>query len=263
MTRRLYLPPAELRAGTVTITGDSHHYMGRVLRARLGDRVTLFDGQGRLADAELAAIGADSATLHVDNMRTETPPPCPLTVALPLLKGERMDACVQKLVELGVAVIAPVVTERTVVRVAGQRAEKRRQRFCDIAIGAARQSQRAFVPRVAGIVTLAEFLQTRRTADGDGLQLVLSPVVDSNVDHKVAGKVAGQCEPLRKLLAGEAPAAVCLLIGPEGGLTEGEVQAARVSGFRPVGLGPHVLRADTAALAGVVAVKFAFTEIAG
>lgn len=248
--RRLYLPPETLRPGTLTIAGDSHHYIGRVVRARAGDRIVLFDGQGHQADAEIIAIDTDRATLRVADIRTADPPACPITVALPLIKGERMDACVQKLVELGVAAIAPVLTERTVVRVTGPRARKRRQRYRDIAIGAARQSQRAFVPDIATIVTLPELLRTRRPASHECLQLVLAP------------DVHGPGEPLRQALTGPPPAAVCVLIGPEGGLTDAEVQAAQASGFRPVALGPHILRADTAAIAGVVAIKYVFADIA-
>lgn len=250
MARRLFLSSEQLRAGAVTISGPPHHYLGRVLRARVGDPLTLFDGAGRDADAVIVAITGETATLEVGAPRVTAPPARPLTVALALIKGERMDSCIQKLTELGASKIVPVTTERTVVRVTGARAQRRHLRFVDIAIGAARQSHRVYVPDIAAITGLSDFLGTLGDHHERSLRLVLSPHESDERD-------------LRSVIAEQLPTDVCLLVGPEGGFTDEEVERARTHGFRPVSLGPYVLRADTAAVAASAALKFALGQVAG
>lgn len=241
MSCRLFVPPAALGAGSLIVGGDDHHYLFRVRRLRPGTALTLFDGEGREAEATVASVAEDQAVLTVEPPRqVAQPPACHVLVMPALIKGERMDFCIQKLVELGVSEIAPVCTARTVVRLEGERARRRHERFVDIARDAARQSGRATVPAIRDITDLDQALAG---AAGFPLKLLLWP--------------RERARTLRDVVATPLPRAVCALIGPEGGFAPDEVERAVAAGFEPVGLGPHILRAETAALAVAAVLAFA------
>lgn len=241
MSCRLFVDPQALRAGSLVVDGDDHHYLFRVRRLRPGSAVTLFDGAGREAEATVTSVSGDHAVLALEEPRKVAPAHACRVILMPaLIKGERMDFCVQKLVELGVSEIAPVCTARTVVRLSGERARRRQERFVEIARDAARQSRRATVPEIHDIVELDQAL--RRVAEVP-LKLLLWPREQERLLHQV--------------VAAPLPRAVCALIGPEGGLTPDEVERAVAAGFAPVGLGPQVLRAETAAVAVAAVLAFA------
>ncbi|ACY12738.1 16S rRNA (uracil(1498)-N(3))-methyltransferase [Haliangium ochraceum] len=241
MSSRLFVEPASLRAGAVEVCGDDHRYLFRVRRLRVGDAVTLFDGAGREADARVAAIDGERAQLEVAEPRAVVAPsPCRVSVLPALIKGDRMDFCVQKLVELGVHEIAPVTSARTVVKLDGARAARRRERFVDIARAAARQCERATVPEIAAIAPLEQALASRAQTP---LKLILWARERSRM--------------LRDIVAQPLPAGVCVAVGPEGGFAPEEIEAAVAAGFEPVGLGGHVLRAETASLAAAALLMLA------
>lgn len=244
---RLYVDPDSLAAGPRTLSGDEYHYLFRVRRLRPGDRVTLFDGQGREALATIETVGPDSAVLAVEIPRLVEPGDrSRLTVIQALIKGERMDLCVQKLVELGVDAIIPVQTERTVVRLSAERARKRHARFVDIARDAARQSSRARVPQVHDVLELEEALARVAACE---LKLVFWEREKS--------------QGLRAVLPARPPLSICALIGPEGGFTAAEIEQATSAGFACVGLGPYILRAETAAIAVAAVIGSMFGDLAG
>jgi 16S rRNA (uracil1498-N3)-methyltransferase len=226
---RLHLP--ELAAGRVEIHGAGFHHLARVLRARRGDRVVLFDGAGREADAVVESIGDDALVLEVAAPREAITGGVSITLLVGLLKGEKMDWVVQKATELGVARLVPVVTDRAVVRLDEARAGARLARWARIAAEAARQSRRADVPEIATPVTLAEALAA---APPHALRILCH--------EGEAAPLAGALRPTPELVIG---------VGPEGGFAPDEVTAARDAGFSVVGLGPRVLRAETAALAAL------------
>jgi 16S rRNA (uracil1498-N3)-methyltransferase len=243
MSCRLFVDPQAhaLRAGSLVVDGDAYHYLFRVRRLRPGSEVTLFDGAGCEAEATVASVSAAQAVLTVEPPQQVAPlQTCHLIMMPALIKGERMDLCIQKLVELGVAEIAPVCTARTVVRLSGERARRRHERFVDIARDAARQSHRATVPEIRDIVDLDQAL---RRVTAVPLKLLLWP--------------REQERSLRQVVATPLPQAICALIGPEGGFTPDEVDRAVGAGFEPVGLGPQVLRAETAAMAVAAVLAFA------
>jgi 16S rRNA (uracil1498-N3)-methyltransferase len=152
--------------------------------------------------------------------------------------GEKMDFTVQKAVELGVAAIQPVVTERAVVRLSGERAERKTEHWRRVAVAACEQCGRNMLPEVAALTTLERWLGDLAPPAGGELRLMLSP-------HAANG--------LRRLPAPRGP--VTLLAGPEGGLTEAEQGIAGLAGFVPVRLGARVLRTETAALAALAAMQ--------
>jgi 16S rRNA (uracil1498-N3)-methyltransferase len=241
MTRRLFVPAEKWIGTRVTIEGEPHRHVARVLRARAGDKLTLFDGHGGEADAEVLAIERDQTTLSLGARRQVAAPAGPRVVLLQsLARGEKMDWIVQKTTELGVREIVPVAAERSTVRLSAAEAAARRTRWEKIAREAARQCGRADVPTIAPAVAFAEAVDAPRAAG----------------DLRLALWEGSQGRPMRAALT-ESPAMVTLLIGPEGGLGEPEVARAERAGFQIVGLGPRILRVETAAITAVALVQSA------
>jgi 16S rRNA (uracil1498-N3)-methyltransferase len=231
---RLYVDPARLADPVVVVAGEDHRYLTRVLRVGIGDVVTLFDGQGSEADALIARVGPRALELKVELRRSAVPSERPeVTLIQALTKGDKLDLVVQKATELGVARIIPVTTMRAVPRLEAIKALQRRTRWQKIARDGARQSGRADVPEIGPVSSLGEAL-----AASDGLRVLLYEGARNENDH------------LKLVLDGvtERPRRITLAVGPEGGFGAEEVDAARAAGFRVVGLGPRILRTETAAL---------------
>jgi 16S rRNA (uracil1498-N3)-methyltransferase len=235
MSCRVLVAPERLRAGPLAVDGETYGYLFRVRRLAVGEAVTVFDGAGREARARVDEVGAARATLVLDEPRAVPPPRPRITVLQALVKGERMDWCLEKLVEVGVDEIVPCATARAVVRLDDGRRASRHQRQLAIVREAARQCQRADLPRLHEVTPLAVALRavtaTRR--------LVAHPVAATPLVAAVA----------------DDPADVALLVGPEGGLDEAELALARDHGFAPVSLGRTVLRAETAGPIAVAALR--------
>jgi 16S rRNA (uracil1498-N3)-methyltransferase len=203
----------------------------QVRRVQPGDELQLFDGRGGEWLATVTAMGRREVGVRIGEPVAVTPElPLQVTLAVGVPANERMDTLVEKAAELGVAVIQPLQCERSVVRLTGERAQRRQAHWQGIAVAACEQCGRATVPQVEPIRSLAEWLALPRTA---AAQWLLSP-------HPTATAVVA---------TGATPSALVALSGPEGGLTPQEEQAAQAAGFRPVSLGPRILRADTAPLA--------------
>lgn len=205
--------------------GPARHV--QVLRAQPGDRVTLFDGQSDQEwQAEVTAMGRTSVgvrLLDAHTVHAELPHPVTLAVVMPA--NDRMDFLVEKATELGATALQPLMSERSVLRLSGERAEKKRAHWQGVAVAAAEQCGRVRVPAVAAVQTLSAWLAQPR----HGSAWLASP--------GAASPVAPPDGPLT------------LLTGPEGGLSDAEEAAAVAAGFVRIGLGPRILRADTAPLA--------------
>ena len=228
---RVFVSP--LVAGELALGGDEHHYVARVRRARAGDELELVDGEGHRALARIVAIGNDATTLSVGIPERVVEPPPHVRVLLPLIKGDRMDVCLEKLVEVGASEIVIWPAGRAVVRLAPDRLEARLARFQDTARAAARQSGRATVPLVAAAPSLASALGALPA----GARFVLDPTADP--------------APLG------TPLDVTFVSGPEGGLDPDELDVLATAQFAPLGLGPRTLRAETAPVIAVALVRAA------
>jgi len=232
---RIFVDPAQLVTGELVVRGDEHHYLARVRRARTGDRVELVDGAGRRATAAITKIGDDATVLAVEAPELIAPRPPHVRALIPLIKGDRMDVCLEKLVEVGADAIVIWPAARAVVKLAADKRDARRARFQAALQAAARQSGRAQVPTLE----LADDLRTALAAlPAGGARLVLDPASDA------------------ALAVGDAPD-VTIASGPEGGLTVDELATFAGAGFTSVGLGPRVLRAETAPLVAVALVRAA------
>lgn len=254
-TARLFVDPGSLKtgedAGEVTLGEAQERYLCRVLRLGVGDRVVLFDGQGNEAEGEIAGVGVREVVLRVLNRREGRRRAGPEMVLLQALaKGDRFDLVVQKATELGVGRIVPVATARTVERLVGERAAQRRERWCRIAQEAARQCGRADVPEILQVMGFGEALAT---AGPEALRLLLW--------EGAAERGQGLGRVLSEKVKGDVAGEVVMAVGPEGGFTEAEVAQAAEAGFRVVGLGPRVLRTETAALAALAILGFVLGDL--
>ena len=231
---RFYLPAPLALQTTFSLPENIVRHI-HVLRLNTGDSITLFNGTGNDFDATLQAIGKRHAECHIHAQRQpENESPLAITLVQAISSGERMDFTLQKSVELGVRAIQPIISERCVVRLSGERAEKRVQRWQDIVIAACEQSGRSMVPTVLPIVSFSDYLRQMPPE----LHLMMSL-------HRAT------------TLCGIAPApqTLRLMIGPEGGWTPAEEQAALEAGVQTITLGKRVLRTETASLAALAAMQ--------
>jgi len=213
-------------AGRAILSGDEARHLARVLRARVGDTVTLFDGRGVSWPARVAAIGRDEVELVTGEPREAATAPGPaVTIAVALPKGERQKWLVEKITELGVATLVPLVTERGVAE-ATPAALARLERA---AIEACKQCGRDRLVEIGAAATVAEVVADR-PAGAVGL---------------VADPGGGPLDAV----AWREVSAVVGLVGPEGGFTAAELAVADSGGWPRITLAPHVLRVETAALA--------------
>jgi len=242
--------PGALAEGQVLPLPPNASRHVQVLRLQPGSALTLFDGQGGQWAAEVAEIGRKQVLARVGaHQALERELPVAVTLALGMPANERMDTVVEKATELGAVGLQPLVTARSVLRVAGDRAERKAQHWQAVAVSAAEQSGRNRVPPVAAPLPLAEFLAQPLPPGARGLQLSLDADAPPLAQHLQTPAQAGV-------------AAWVLLSGPEGGLSPDEQALAQQRGYAPVSLGPRVLRADTAPLAAL-AIIAALASAAG
>jgi 16S rRNA (uracil1498-N3)-methyltransferase len=239
---RVYVD-APLAAGTrVTLEGGAARHVTRVLRLRVGEALTLFNGSGGEYPASIEQSQGGRVALAIGEQRAiERESPLALTLAQGVSRGERMDLVVQKATELGVSALVPVLSERSVVRLTAQQADRRLNHWRAIAVAACEQSGRNRLPAIAPPVPLKDFLRSGT----DGVtRLLLSP-----------GAGATLADVPRPVTA------VTVLIGPEGGLAPPEQEAAIAAGFKAVRLGPRVLRTETAAIAALTLLQREFGDL--
>ena len=228
---RLY-SPVPLSPGTVLQLPPAAARHVQVLRMQPGQGVILFDGRGGEWEATIEHMGRSDVGVRVErHLAVEREPLRQVHLAVGMTANERMDWLVEKAAELGAAGIHPLVTERAIVRLHGERAARKREHWQAVAAAACEQCGGNRVPRVSEPVPLAQWQPP------EGAQRWLL-------------SFAGDAHPLH---AAHGAGPVVLLSGPEGGLTESEERAARAAAFRPLTLGPRVLRAETAPLAALAA----------
>lgn len=215
---------APLSLGQHELPEAQAHYIGRVLRHAAGDAVQLFDGSGQEFRGELIEVGKKAVRVDLrealDGLRES---PLRIHLGQGLSRGERMDWAIQKATELGATEITPIISERCEVRLKDERADKRLAHWRQVAISACEQCGRSVLPTIHAPVTLDDWL-AQVSAE---LKLVLHPVATPLESHA-------------------RPSSLAFLIGPEGGLSDAEVEQAKARGFHAARLGPRVLRTETA-----------------
>ena len=233
---RLYCPlPIALNEVFALPSAAARH--AQVLRLQPGDPIDLFDGTGGAWAGEVVAMGRQDVQARALTLRPmQAVPARAVTLAVGMPANERMDWLVEKATELGVTRLVPLLTERTVVRLQGERAAKRVAHWLAIAAGACEQSGRDLLPRIEPIQTLTQWLQDSASALKDVRRLRLS-LMEGSVDGQTLN------------LTGGTP--LCAALGPEGGWSAAEETALAQAGYEPVSLGQAVLRSETAALMGL------------
>lgn len=227
---------------TTTLDKAASRYLLQVLRCKPGQQLQIFDGNGTQCDATLDSIDKQAATVIIHSCRQIShESPLHLCLALGISKGERMDTAIQKAVELGVTEIQAVQTEYSVVNLTADRAAKRLQHWQGIVISACEQCGRNTLPQVHPVATLTDWLKLQRT----GESWLFSPTAETSLSH--------QTKPTQ---------GATLLIGPEGGLSENEIQTACAHGFTALQFGPRILRTETAAMACLTAIQTLWGDLA-
>lgn len=242
-TPRIYTPQT-LQPGECLIPEPAAaRHLVQVLRLQAGAEVLLFNGDGRECCARISETDKSGVRLQVERCTPATPP-SRLEIGLlqAVGRGERMDFVLQKAVELGVTHIRPLFTERTQVRLHGERLDRRMGHWRQVIIAACEQCGRTRVPRLER----AARLDTDVLGVAADLRLLLAPEATHNLGQLAA--------PRQR---------VELLIGPEGGLSAGEVRLAEAQGFTPLRLGPRVLRTETAPLAAIAAIQTLWGDFRG
>ncbi len=233
---RFYTDMLPGKAGEFELPPSVAHHALQVLRLKVGDAIVLFDGTGGEHRVRVIRTTGRAVTVgHEAFDPREAESSLALWLGQALCATEKMDWILQKAVELGVARCSPLETERSVVRLSGERAERRIAHWRRVTESACEQTGRNRVPPVDPVQPLRSWLGN---LPSDGMRLMLSPEGDAS------------------LATLEPPAGpVIVLVGPEGGFSAEEAEAARVSGFLPLRLGPRILRTETAALALVSALQ--------
>ncbi len=233
---RFYCPIALPEAGHIDLPNAQAHHAVRVLRLKTGDAVVLFNGQGGEVPGTITQLQGNRVTVALQMPHAiERESSLPVTLIQALSSTDKMDLVIQKAVELGVTRIVPVVTERSVVRLSGARAQKRLAHWQGVVIAACEQCGRNRLPEVAALAPLRERLPGTQSA---AARWILLPGAEYAL--RSLAKPAGE---------------IALLVGAEGGFTPAEQHAALAHGFMPVQIGPRVLRTETAALAALAAIQ--------
>ncbi len=241
--KRLYVEePIKLDAD-LNLRGDHARYIGRVLRLRPDDALTVFDGKGNEFLVTIRSIRKSVVeTTVIEALDRSSESPLKVTLIQGVSKGDRMDFAIQKATELGVTRVVPVLTDYSVVKLDTNRAEKKQTHWEGVAVSACEQCGRNVLPMIDAPTALVDVL-----ADYHGTlstRILLKP---------------GATKTLKSLdIDGND---VTLLVGPEGGFSDLEYENAEVAGFVPVGFGPRILRTETAALTALAALQSLYGDL--
>ena len=238
---RFFVP--QLYNEEMYIEGVDARHISKVLRMQPGDKLQIVSDDGVSAMAEITAIASERVSVRcLEKLAESHEPRVRLVLAQGLAKGEKMDFIIQKAVEMGAYSVIPVAMEHSVVRLDGAKAAKKVERWQKIAESAAKQSKRDIIPQVQQVQSMAEML-----ANCDCTTKIIAYECEDRLSLKAALKAAEAAGGIKELL---------LIIGPEGGISEGELELARQAGAVPVSLGRRILRAETAGLVAISAIFY-------
>jgi 16S rRNA (uracil1498-N3)-methyltransferase len=231
---RFYISATAWNPDRLALDSTESHHAFDVLRMKAGDRVTVFDGEGNEAEVELLKRGKQATELRKISLGKSAPLPCRITLAQAIPKGKNMELIIEKATELGVAAIAPLMSERTVVRGSEEDHIRKLAKWQRTAIEACKQCGQNFLPHIAQPCTPRALFERNERFD---LMLI--------------GSLQSDARPFKQALADfgtKRPKNVLILVGPEGDFTPAEVALAKSHGCRPITLGPIILRTETAAI---------------
>lgn len=240
MLPRFYAPDLDPDLGSVMLPADEARHLTRVLRLGAGAEIAVFDGRGTEFRAVVEAAVRDTASVRLgERVAAPQAPRVGIILVQAVLKGDSMDAAVRDATMMGAQVIVPVLTAHTVVKPSFARRPETADRWRRVALASVKQCRRATLPRIRETVDLERWFAA---PDGEMRLLFVEPS---------AGAAAS---PVKVPLEGRPPASVAVLLGPEGGWSAGELDAARGAGCAMVTLGPLTLRADAMPVAAMAAI---------
>jgi 16S rRNA (uracil1498-N3)-methyltransferase len=242
---RFFLPRQQIQDHRATIAGAELNHLRRVLRLRREDRVVVFDDAGWEYEGIIRSLSDDYGEIEIiRSYRVNNESPLKTILALGLTKGEKMDWVVEKATELGVHTIVAFVSSYTVPKLNERKVAQRSERWQKIAISAAKQCGRVRIPE---ILALTEFRDLVQAVSRDALRLLFwEKEFEQGVFKLKDNRTIGE---------------VVVVIGPEGGFSAQEAALALEQGFKPVRLGPRILRTETAAVAALSAVQLLWGDL--
>jgi 16S rRNA (uracil1498-N3)-methyltransferase len=242
---RFYLPQPRIEKGMLKIEGDEVRHIRKVLRLKRGDEIVVFNGSGKEYGGTIVEEGPSSVVITIQNIfSSKTESQLEITLAQSLLKGDKMDYLIQKATELGVKEIIPFFSSRSVPLLEKSRRLKRYHRWERIAVEASKQCGRGVVLKIEPLQDYSEIL---RTASPDSLRLILWEREGVRLKE-----VLERSKEKTKIF---------FIIGPEGGLSEEEVDQAKRNEFTPVTLGRRILRSETASLCLVSILQYEWGDM--
>ncbi|MFC1602236.1 16S rRNA (uracil(1498)-N(3))-methyltransferase [Pseudomonadota bacterium] len=220
---------------TITLEEGPSRHICQVLRLQPNNELSFFNGDGQQYNARLQCCSKQKVAAEIISVtENSAEPPIHFTLALGISKGERVDYALQKAVELGISCFTPLFTERTVVKLKGERLERRLNHWKKVAIAACEQSGRNTIPTIEAAQQFDEWIGHAQ----HGTRLILHPNATQSLNMLPTPNDS-----------------VLLLIGPEGGLSDREIATAEAADFAPIKLGPRVLRTETAPIAALSAMQ--------
>lgn len=244
--QRYFVDSTQIGSDRITVRGEDVHHIKNVLRMTAGDQLICCDGKGTDYLAELESVADDGIHCRIlESMPSRGEPRIQVSVAMSLPKGDKLDWVMQKGTELGAASFLPFTSVRTVVKLNGKKAEKKRGRWCRIVKEAAEQSHRGQIPDVEPVIGWR-------------------PLLDrfSSFDRVLFAYEKGR-RPLGEALREFPGQHLLVVVGPEGGFTATEAEEAVAAGALPIHLGPRILRAETAPLALLSCIHYSYGEMGG
>ncbi|MFD0682685.1 MULTISPECIES: 16S rRNA (uracil(1498)-N(3))-methyltransferase [unclassified Paenibacillus] len=280
--QRYFIAPELFADSSVTITGDDAHHLIRVMRAKVGEKIIVSNGVNREAIVQINELGKEQVLADiVEHLEMNHEPAVEVWIAQSLPKGDKMELVIQKGTEIGAGRFIPFVSERTVVQLDAKKEGKRVERWQKIAKEAAEQAHRNKIPAVDAPLSWKQLLQCAAQVDAawicyekqDGLQLrqeiqaALSAMKDrlAPIDSGLKS-IDGISMPVSTLTqAGSERSSLklMLIVGPEGGFSEQEIEAAEAAGCRSISLGRRILRTETAAMVGLTCILYESGEMGG
>jgi 16S rRNA (uracil1498-N3)-methyltransferase len=244
--RYFFIDPSLVTGPEVSISGSEAHHIKNVLRLKTGDGLKLFDGTGFEYEAVILRVSAQKVTVEIHGKaKAAAPSGVQIMVAQAFLKEKKMDDLVRKLCELGMTRWIPFFSKRSIARPDAKRLEARSQRWQRIATEAVKQCRRIDTPQIADARSFEEILDFSQNCD-------LRIVFWENESSLLTGDLASKGNPVKKIM---------LMLGPEGGFTDQEIKRLQNSGFISAGLGPRILRAETATIAAVTLVQYLYGDM--
>lgn len=225
---------------TIQLSASAAAHATRALRLNLDDEVIIFNGDGHDYGCTISSIEKNTVFVRVNqSQQLNNESPLKITLIQAISSGDRMDFTIQKAVELGVTLIQPITSQRSVVKLSTERAEKRTQHWQNIAISACEQSGRAVVPNVLAPLSFSQyFAKNTKKEDESILKITLAPTATK--DLKSLPQTSYHIQ---------------LLIGAEGGLSDDEILLSQRNGFEAITLGKRILRTETAGLAAIASMQ--------